>query len=223
MYGCMVTLTLISREHSTTLILLYLQLLSFSFSQSRKHANKVRLYYMLHPVDGGCPAKKLRTDNVSPVWIIHLLVHPAAHSPMVSVITDKHAHINPQLASLVWKPLFLMDFPAFPSTSVGPPTPHSGSEWLTDKQQCHISRPMNNSTVTLLQLDAKGFQPVIKPKDTLWGAWPPRPSLSCKLEVHDVFDRCNYIACLSLFNKCLGGDVWRLVCVAFLFLYEGDW
>lgn len=39
-------------------------LLLFS-PQSRKHANKVRLYYMLHPVDGGCPAKKLRTDNVS--------------------------------------------------------------------------------------------------------------------------------------------------------------
>ncbi|XP_051766947.1 zinc finger matrin-type protein 4-like isoform X2 [Ctenopharyngodon idella] len=33
--------------------------------KSRKHANKVRLYYMLHPVDGGCPAKKLRTDNGS--------------------------------------------------------------------------------------------------------------------------------------------------------------
>ncbi|XP_076848353.1 zinc finger matrin-type protein 4 isoform X1 [Brachyhypopomus gauderio] len=33
--------------------------------ESRKHANKVRLYYMLHPVDGGCPAKKLRTDNFS--------------------------------------------------------------------------------------------------------------------------------------------------------------
>uniref|UniRef100_A0A8C1UYA8 Zinc finger matrin-type 4 n=1 Tax=Cyprinus carpio TaxID=7962 RepID=A0A8C1UYA8_CYPCA len=33
--------------------------------ESRKHANKVRLYYMLHPVDGGCPAKKLRTDDGS--------------------------------------------------------------------------------------------------------------------------------------------------------------
>ncbi|XP_048846938.1 zinc finger matrin-type protein 4 isoform X2 [Brienomyrus brachyistius] len=33
--------------------------------ESRKHANKVRLYYMLHPLDGGCPAKKLRTDNGS--------------------------------------------------------------------------------------------------------------------------------------------------------------
>ncbi|KAM4746583.1 zinc finger matrin-type protein 4 isoform 1-T1 [Anableps anableps] len=33
--------------------------------ESRKHANKVRLYYMLHPVDGGCPAKKLRTNNGS--------------------------------------------------------------------------------------------------------------------------------------------------------------
>lgn len=38
----------------------------FFVFQSRKHANKVRLYYMLHPADGGCPAKKLRTDNVSP-------------------------------------------------------------------------------------------------------------------------------------------------------------
>ncbi|MGH0147886.1 UNVERIFIED_CONTAM: hypothetical protein FKN15_030683 [Acipenser sinensis] len=33
--------------------------------ESRKHANKVRLFYMLHPVDGGCPAKRLRTDNGS--------------------------------------------------------------------------------------------------------------------------------------------------------------
>ncbi|XP_043938972.1 zinc finger matrin-type protein 4 isoform X2 [Protopterus annectens] len=32
-------------------------------STSRKHASKVRLYYMLHPVDGGCPAKKLRSEN----------------------------------------------------------------------------------------------------------------------------------------------------------------
>ncbi|GLD52489.1 zinc finger matrin-type protein 4-like protein [Lates japonicus] len=35
--------------------------------ESRKHSNKVRLYYMLHPVDGGCPAKKLRTDNRDPI------------------------------------------------------------------------------------------------------------------------------------------------------------
>ncbi|KAG9354010.1 hypothetical protein JZ751_012134 [Albula glossodonta] len=33
--------------------------------QSRKHANKVRLYYMLHPMDGGCPAKRLRADSGS--------------------------------------------------------------------------------------------------------------------------------------------------------------
>ncbi|KAL4609332.1 zinc finger matrin-type protein 4-like [Arapaima gigas] len=33
--------------------------------ESRKHANRVRLYHMLHPADGGCPAKKLRTDNGS--------------------------------------------------------------------------------------------------------------------------------------------------------------
>ncbi|KFP31877.1 Zinc finger matrin-type protein 4, partial [Colius striatus] len=32
--------------------------------ESRKHASKVRLYYMLHPIDGGCPAKKLRSENV---------------------------------------------------------------------------------------------------------------------------------------------------------------
>ncbi|XP_074664210.1 zinc finger matrin-type protein 4 isoform X3 [Strix aluco] len=32
---------------------------------SRKHASKVRLYYMLHPIDGGCPAKKLRSENGS--------------------------------------------------------------------------------------------------------------------------------------------------------------
>lgn len=43
--------------------------------QSRKHASKVRLYYMLHPVDGGCPAKKLRSENVG---TIRVLVCPAA-------------------------------------------------------------------------------------------------------------------------------------------------
>ncbi|GAB5570292.1 zinc finger matrin-type protein 4 isoform X3 [Prionailurus iriomotensis] len=31
---------------------------------SRKHASKVRLYYMLHPRDGGCPAKRLRSENL---------------------------------------------------------------------------------------------------------------------------------------------------------------
>ncbi|XP_040587753.1 zinc finger matrin-type protein 4 isoform X2 [Mesocricetus auratus] len=31
--------------------------------ESRKHASKVRLYYMLHPRDGGCPAKRLRAEN----------------------------------------------------------------------------------------------------------------------------------------------------------------
>ncbi|XP_032269243.1 zinc finger matrin-type protein 4 isoform X1 [Phoca vitulina] len=33
--------------------------------ESRKHASKVRLYYMLHPRDGGCPAKRLRSENGS--------------------------------------------------------------------------------------------------------------------------------------------------------------
>uniref|UniRef100_A0A8C2TUT5 Zinc finger matrin-type 4 n=1 Tax=Coturnix japonica TaxID=93934 RepID=A0A8C2TUT5_COTJA len=37
----------------------------FFLFQSRKHASKVRLYYMLHPIDGGCPAKKLRSENGS--------------------------------------------------------------------------------------------------------------------------------------------------------------
>ncbi|KAM7080804.1 zinc finger matrin-type protein 4 isoform 4-T4 [Ciconia maguari] len=36
-----------------------------SGAKSRKHASKVRLYYMLHPIDGGCPAKKLRSENGS--------------------------------------------------------------------------------------------------------------------------------------------------------------
>ncbi|CAH2323009.1 zinc finger matrin-type 4-like isoform X1 [Pelobates cultripes] len=31
--------------------------------ESKKHANKVRLYYMLHPEDGGPPSKKLRIDD----------------------------------------------------------------------------------------------------------------------------------------------------------------
>ncbi|XP_029912087.1 zinc finger matrin-type protein 4-like [Myripristis murdjan] len=31
--------------------------------ESRKHANKVRLFYMLHPEDGGPPSKRLRSDN----------------------------------------------------------------------------------------------------------------------------------------------------------------
>ncbi|KFO36430.1 Zinc finger matrin-type protein 4 [Fukomys damarensis] len=33
--------------------------------ESRKHASKVRLYYMLHPRDGGCPAKRLRAEKGS--------------------------------------------------------------------------------------------------------------------------------------------------------------
>lgn len=35
----------------------------------------------------------------------------------------------------------------------------------------------------------------------------PAPPLSCKLEVHDVFDRRNYVACRFLFDKCSAGDV----------------
>ncbi|KAG5266339.1 hypothetical protein AALO_G00229910 [Alosa alosa] len=33
--------------------------------ESKKHANKVRLFYMLHPEDGGPPSKRLRPDNPS--------------------------------------------------------------------------------------------------------------------------------------------------------------
>nr|XP_015202002.1 PREDICTED: zinc finger matrin-type protein 4-like isoform X2 [Lepisosteus oculatus] len=32
-------------------------------AESKKHANKVRLFYMLHPEDGGPPSKRLRPDN----------------------------------------------------------------------------------------------------------------------------------------------------------------
>ncbi|XP_063047044.1 zinc finger protein [Engraulis encrasicolus] len=31
--------------------------------ESKKHANKVRLFHMLHPEDGGPPSKRLRLDN----------------------------------------------------------------------------------------------------------------------------------------------------------------
>uniref|UniRef100_A0A8C7HKJ9 C2H2-type domain-containing protein n=1 Tax=Oncorhynchus kisutch TaxID=8019 RepID=A0A8C7HKJ9_ONCKI len=31
--------------------------------ESKKHGNKVRLFYMLHPEDGGPPSKRLRPDN----------------------------------------------------------------------------------------------------------------------------------------------------------------
>ncbi|KAF3842089.1 hypothetical protein F7725_024040, partial [Dissostichus mawsoni] len=37
--------------------------------ESKKHANKVRLFYMLHPEDGGPPSKRLRPDN--PVCSLH--------------------------------------------------------------------------------------------------------------------------------------------------------
>ncbi|XP_058230403.1 zinc finger matrin-type protein 4 isoform X1 [Hemibagrus wyckioides] len=60
------TLLFQSVHHSDFPSVSLLRLLSVPFDDaSRKHANKVRLYYMLHPVDGGCPAKKLRTHNGS--------------------------------------------------------------------------------------------------------------------------------------------------------------
>ncbi|KAG5194470.1 hypothetical protein JEQ12_013267 [Ovis aries] len=40
--------------------------------ESRKHASKVRLYYMLHPRDGGCPAKRLRSENSCVRWELAL-------------------------------------------------------------------------------------------------------------------------------------------------------
>lgn len=66
-----------------------------------------------------------------------------------------------------------------------------------------------------LWLDVVGCQPFIKHKDTWRVTRPSQPSLSCKLEVHDVFDRRNYVACHSLFDKCLGGGVCCSVGVAF--------
>lgn len=44
--------------------------LPLSSHQSKKHANKVRLFYMLHPEDGGPPSKRLRPDN--PVSFLQL-------------------------------------------------------------------------------------------------------------------------------------------------------
>lgn len=110
----------------------------------------------------------------------------------MSVITEKHAHIRPQLASLIRQPSLLMDFLLFfPSdTSVTAPAPPPRSpERLTDKQQRHISRPMNNATVTALWSDA------LNTKTHCEVSGPPGPPLSCKLGVHDVFDRQNYVAC----------------------------
>lgn len=126
--------------------------------------------------------------------------------PTVSVITEKHAHIRPQLASLIRQPSLLMDFLLFfPSdTSVTAPAPPPRSpERLTDKQQRHISRPMNNATVTALWSDA------LNTKTHCEVSGPPGPPLSCKVGVHDVFDRRNYVACRFLFDKCSAGDVCR--------------
>ncbi|CAB1424231.1 unnamed protein product [Pleuronectes platessa] len=48
---------------------------------------------------------------------------------------------------------------------------------MTDKQYCYISTPMDNVTVTALRLDARGRQPFIKHKDTLWRIQPSQPSV----------------------------------------------
>ncbi|KAK1904932.1 Zinc finger matrin-type protein 4, partial [Dissostichus eleginoides] len=37
--------------------------------ESKKHANKVRLFYMLHPEDGGPPSKRLRPDNPASLFV----------------------------------------------------------------------------------------------------------------------------------------------------------
>lgn len=66
-----------------------------------------------------------------------------------------------------------------------------------------------------LQLDAMGSQPFNKCKNILWGIRPSQPSLSCTLEVNDMFDRCNYVDWHTLFNKSLVGDVCCSVSVAF--------
>lgn len=84
-----------------------------------------------------------------------------------------------------------------------PRSPPRSPERLTDKQQRHISRPMNNATVTALWSDA------LNTKTHCEVSGPPSPPLSCKLGVHDVFDRRNYVACRFLFDKCSAGDVCR--------------
>lgn len=62
---------------------------------------------------------------------------------------------------------------------------------------------MNNATVTALWSDA------LNTKTHCEVSGPPGPPLSCKLGVHDVFDRRNYVACRFLFDKCSAGDVCR--------------
>ena len=141
----------------------------FLFSQSRKHANKVRLYYMLHPVDGGCPAKKLRADNVSPPvqhWAPSCCMSPHGVGNHWQTCT------HPSTARQSHTPtLTLNGFSAPPpsNTSVtAPAPPHRSPERLTDKQRRHISTPMNNATVTALWSDALNT--------TLWGIRPSQPS-----------------------------------------------
>uniref|UniRef100_A0A4W5RHS9 Zgc:171482 n=1 Tax=Hucho hucho TaxID=62062 RepID=A0A4W5RHS9_9TELE len=56
--------------------------------ESKKHANKVRLFYMLHPEDGGPPSKRLRPDN--PVCV-HTKLHTHTHQ-ITCTYTLNHTH-----------------------------------------------------------------------------------------------------------------------------------
>ena len=176
----------------------------FLFSQSRKHANKVRLYYMLHPVDGGCPAKKLRADNVSPPvqhWAPSCCMsphgvgnhwqtctHPStarqSHTPTLTL----NGFSAPPLPTPVWPP------------PLPPIAPQKG--WQ-----------INSGATFLHQWTMRQWQ---RCGLTHWTphcevSGPPSPPLSCKSGVHDVFDSRNYVACRSLFDKCSAGDVCWLV------------
>lgn len=56
--------------------------LFLSHLQSKKHANKVRLFYMLHPEDGGPPSKRLRPDNPVSSYKQRLLHISISHNCM---------------------------------------------------------------------------------------------------------------------------------------------
>ncbi|XP_075767044.1 zinc finger matrin-type protein 4 isoform X2 [Pelodiscus sinensis] len=59
--------------------------------ESRKHASKVRLYYMLHPIDGGCPAKKLRSENFCRWTLPHqgLCAVTLGHTPILMFLNQR--------------------------------------------------------------------------------------------------------------------------------------
>lgn len=90
---------------------------------------------------------------------------------------------------------------------------------LVSEQQFYISRPMNNVLVIVLLLHAWGCQPFIKHKSILWRILHPHSSLSCKVKIHDVFDRRNYQVCHVVVD-CVGISVYWFFLLPFISAIE---